>query len=96
MKNKILIIQDVNDLAEMLTEQIRTVIKEELVNLDKKHKKDERKKYITRKEVCAHFNISYPTLYRFINNEIITCYKVGKRSLFNLKQIEDIMIQKAV
>ena len=96
MKNEILIIQDVNDLVQILAQQIRIIVKEELVNLNRESKQDEKKKYLTRKEICSRINISYPTLHRLVNNEIITCYKVGRRSLFNAKEIEDIILQKNV
>ena len=96
MKNEILIIQDVNNLVQTLTQQIRIIVKEELINSYREIKKDEKKKYLTAKETCNLLHISLSTLHRLINKEIITCYKIGSRSLFNAKQIEDVILQKNV
>ncbi len=48
-------------------------------------------KYSTMKEVTEHFHVSKPTIYAWIEKELVFPYKFGGRVLFKIKEIEGIM-----
>ena len=75
MKQEITFISDQASFIESLSTVIREIVREELVNL-------------TNDEVCSYLHISRSTLYRCVNLGIINCYKMNKRNLFKLKEIE--------
>ena len=83
MKQEITFISDQASFIESL------IVREELVNPKVKVKnKMEREAYLTNDEVCSYLHISRSTLYRCVNLGIINCYKMNKRNLFKLKEIE--------
>ena len=89
MKQEITFISDQASFIESLRTVIREIVREELVNPKVKVKnKMEREAYLTNDEVCSYLHISRSTLYRCVNLGIINCYKMNKRNLFKLKEIE--------
>ena len=48
-------------------------------------------KILTSEEVATMLRISMPTLYRHIKNGIIPCIRVGRRTLFRLDDIEELL-----
>ena len=92
-KNKIKYIIDYIDLIQSvheysLLEELNK--KAQLGNMPKKEI------LFTRAEVCEHLHISYATLHRYVNTGIFICHKMGRRSLFNLKEVEDALIKMNV
>jgi excisionase family DNA binding protein len=82
MENSILIR---NLTVEELQNLMRLTIKEELqVVLSKK----EDPKYLTRKEACAFLKISLPTLNQYTRTGRINGYRIGRRVLYNLEDLE--------
>lgn len=59
------------------------------INTKKEYKSP---KYLTRKEVADMLNISYSTLHRLINRGTLPCRKVGRKSLFLLSDVENVVL----
>lgn len=49
-------------------------------------------KYLTRREVAEMLRCSYSTIHRLINRGLLPCYKVGRRSLFTLSDVENLIL----
>ena len=94
MKKEILIINDMDDFMKEISSIVREIIKEELHSprLKAKEKMNENV-YLTASELGQHLHISKTTVYRYVNSGVFTCHKVGRRSLFNLKEVEAALIK---
>ena len=49
----------------------------------------EEKRYLTRKEVAEKFHVTLSTVHAWINTGKIQAVKIGRRTLFDLAQIEN-------
>lgn len=95
MKKKIFILEDPEELNDPIpVQQVRNTIKEELADAQKRAtKKSTTNTYMSRQEVCELLHISYSTLHRWVNLEILVCYKIGRRSLFKAKEVEATLVK---
>jgi predicted transcriptional regulator len=93
MKKEIIIVNDMEDFMKEISSIVREIIKDELNGKDELSKKLTKEPMLTRADVCAHLHISYATLHRYVNEGIFTCHKMGRRSLFNLKEVETALIK---
>ena len=94
MKKEAIIIYDWADFKEELRNIIRETIKEELCGYQFKPKgKKGDNVYLTIKELSEYLSISRSSIYRYIRNDVFTCYKMGKRALFNMKEVEEALIK---
>lgn len=96
MKKEILIINDMDDFMKEISFIVRGIIKEELNKKAQLGNMPKKEILFTRAEVCEHLHISYATLHRYVNTGIFICHKMGRRSLFNLKEVEDALIKMNV
>lgn len=79
----------------LVGKQSLSAIKESpLSEISTKQGKNSRVNYLTRKQVCETLHISYPTLHRLINNGILKCLKIGRRSLFDLSAVQAAIINR--
>lgn len=94
MRKEIFIFGSPDELIEQLGSQVRSTIKEELADTQKKvAKKPATNTYMSRQEVCELLHISYSTLHRWVNLNILGCYKIGRRSLFKAKEVEATLVK---
>lgn len=94
MKQKIFMVSDPDELIAQFSLQVRNSIKEELSNTQKKvSNKPIANTYMSRQEVCELLHISYATLHRWVNLNILSCYKIGRRSLFKTKEVEATLVK---
>lgn len=88
MKQEITFISDQASFIESLSTVIREIVREELVNPKVKAKnKMGKDAYLTYEDVCNYLHISHSTLYRLVNLGTIKCYKINKRCLFKLQEV---------
>ena len=88
MKQEITLINDQASFIEALSIVVREIVREELLNPKVKVKnKMEKEAYLTYEEVCEYLHISRSTLYRLLNLGTIKCYKINKRCLFKLQEV---------
>lgn len=93
MKKEIIIINDMEDFIKEISFIVREIIKEELSTKEKLGNMPKKDTLFTRAELCAHLHISYATLHRYVNTGVFICHKMGRRSLFNLKEVEAALIK---
>jgi len=93
MKKEILIINDMDDFMKEISSIVREIVKEELNRKERLGNMPKKDTLFTRAELCAHLHISYATLHRYINTGVFICHKMGRRSLFNLKEVEAALIK---
>lgn len=48
-------------------------------------------KYLTRQETADYLRCSFSSLHRMVNNGILPCRKVGRKSLFLLSDVENVV-----
>lgn len=78
--------------SQQLTETILKGVKEQLDELKKDFKPKEPTEYLTRKEVAKILKISLVTVHEWAKNGILKPYKMGNRTYFIRKEIEDSMV----
>ncbi|PXV61238.1 helix-turn-helix protein [Dysgonomonas alginatilytica] len=93
MKKEIIIINDMEDFMKEISSIVRKIVKDELNGKEELSKKSTKDALFTRAEVCAHLHISYATLHRYVNAGVFICHKMGRRSLFNMKEVEAALIK---
>lgn len=49
--------------------------------------------FLTTDELSKHLHISRSTIYRLVNAGVFICHKVGRRSLFSMKEVEAVLIK---
>ena len=49
------------------------------------------KEYLTRKEVAQMLRVSYPTLKRWRDKQLISCYKIGFIVRYKVSEIEQLL-----
>lgn len=88
MKQEITLINDQASFIEALSIAVREIVREELLNPKVKAKNKMKKEaYLTYEDVCEYLHISRSTLYRLVNLGTIKCYKINKRCLFKLHEV---------
>jgi len=89
MKKEIIVINYSEGFMEELASVIREIIKEELANprLKAKNKMQENV-FLTTDELSEHLRVSRSTINRLVNAGVIIRHKMGRRSLFNMKEAE--------
>jgi len=93
MTKKIFLEGNLPDLLDEIQKTVRQAVQNEIKLMSANLKKTYKPVYLSRQEVCTKFGISYPTLHRHINNGVIECLKIGRRSLFEEKQITESLIK---
>jgi excisionase family DNA binding protein len=53
--------------------------------------KNKTNEFLTRKEVSERLRVSYPTLKRWRDNKLISCYKIGFIVRYKLSDIEQLL-----
>lgn len=76
-------------LANLIDEKIKAQLEE----LKKNFQPKEPDEFLTRKEVAKMFKISYPCLHDWINKGILKPYKMGNRTYFSRKEIEETLLK---
>ena len=77
MEQSIIIPVSLDDLKQIVTEAVsEAVIPDE-------------KRYLTRKEVAGKFHVSLSTVHAWINSGKIQAVKIGRRTLFDLSEVEN-------
>lgn len=94
MKKEIIIVNDMEYFMKEISSIVREIIKDELHSPRLKAKeKMEENVYLTASELGVHLHISKSTVYRYVNAGVFTCHKVGRRSLFSMKEVEAALIK---
>lgn len=94
MKKELLVFESTDELMEQFSSLVRNTITDGLADSQKKaSKKASANTYLTRQEVCELLHISFPTLHRWVNLNILSCYKIGRRSLFKAKEVEATLVK---
>ncbi len=65
-------------------------IKVKLSKMENK-KSSPNNKYLTRQETADYLRCSLSSLHRMVNNGILPCRKVGRKSLFLLSDVENVV-----
>lgn len=76
---------------QQLTEKIIEGVKNELQLLKEHYQPKEPEKWLSRNETARLLKISHPTLHDWVNKGILKAYKMGNRTYFNQKEIEEIL-----
>lgn len=83
---------DRDDLLEMVSQQIREVIRTEFVAFEQACNTREKPAYLDRQAAANMLHISLSTLHRLVNQKYLKCRKVGRKSLFLLSDIEKVVL----
>lgn len=83
MEQSIIIPVSLDDLKQIVTEAVSEAVTGSLDRFI-----PDEKRYLTRKEVAAKFHVSLSTVHAWINSGKIQAVKIGRRTLFDLSQIE--------
>lgn len=86
MKNNIVIL-NMDDLRQVVTEIVEEVCTKRVLNEKKSIDESE---WLTREEVCDMLHITYTTLWRKEKCGVIRKYKVGRKNLYNIKDVNAI------
>lgn len=73
-------------LIKVSESDLRQIISSEL------QKNNPTTKWLTREETCERLKISYPTLYKYIKEGMLTPHKVSTRVFFSLDEIEELIV----
>jgi hypothetical protein len=76
---------------EKLTENILKGVEEQLKTLAKQYQPKEPEDFLTRKETAALLKISLVCLHDWCNKGILKFYKIGNRTYFSRKEINETM-----
>jgi len=93
MVKKIMTEIDFPDLLEGIKKVVQEVVQSENKLMKVNKGKPEKVNYLSRREVCEKFGISYSSLYRRINDGTIECFKLGSRCAFSEQQITGSLIK---
>ncbi|MDG2194258.1 MAG: helix-turn-helix domain-containing protein [Polaribacter sp.] len=74
---------------EKLTETILNGIKNQLNELKKNFTPKQPEDFLTRMETAKLLKISLTTVHEWVNTKILKAYKVGNRTYFSRKEIEN-------
>jgi excisionase family DNA binding protein len=90
MNKKIFFEASVSEVGNLVAEQVRAILRQEL-NALKSSNNRQGTKYLTTTEACAKLRISRSTLYRLVQQGNLQCKKVGRRSLYNVSDLEAVV-----
>lgn len=76
---------------ERLTENIIEGVKKELQELRKHYQPKEPEDWLTREQTATLLQIAYPTLHDWVNKGILKHYKIGNRTYFSRKEINEVL-----
>lgn len=76
---------------EQLTEKILKEVKKEFKDLKQSYQPKEPEDFLTRLEVAKLLKISLVTVHQWSNTGILKRYKVGRRTYFSRKEINETM-----
>lgn len=73
------------------TAAIRDIVRDEVNTALEKFKTDleNKNKYMTRQQVADHLNITLSTVHSYMNQGILTAYKVNGRTLFKAYEVDE-------
>jgi len=77
--------------AEELLDKFREIIKEEIRKNTKDPTDFNESPFIKIGEVCRILQVSKPTVYHWVNKDLIKIYKISSRSYFNKEEILDFL-----
>lgn len=83
MEQSIIIPVSLDDLKQIVTEAVSEAVTGSLDRFI-----PDEKRYLTRKEVAAKFHVSLSTVHAWINSGKIQAVKIGRRTLFDLSEVE--------
>ncbi len=83
MEQSIIIPVSLDDLKQIVSEAVISAVTGSLDRFI-----PDEKRYLTRKEVAEKFHVSLSTVHAWINSGKIQAVKIGRRTLFDLSQIE--------
>ena len=93
MEKTIFINVSLPELLEEVDKIVQLAVQNAIKLMSANMKKHQEPIYLSRQEVCDKLGISYPTLHRHVNSGLFSCMKVGRRSYFDEKQIENAMVK---
>ena len=91
MEKKFIIGIELPELLALFESSVQKIVQKELQAISLA--KNQEKEYLTREEVCSEYGITNSTLHRHVNNGVIECFKMGRRSLFKDSQIKSVLIK---
>lgn len=71
--------------------EISETVKAKLSKMENK-KSSPNNKYLTRQETADYLRCSLSTIHRMVNNGTLPCRKVGRKSLFLLSDVENVVL----
>jgi hypothetical protein len=74
------------ELADIISENVKTQLKELFVEMHGTPKEDEHE-FLTRKETAALFKVSLVTVHDWSNNGILKPYKLGNRTYYKYSEL---------
>ena len=83
MEQSIIIPVSLDDLKQIVTEAVSEAVTGSLDRFI-----PDEKRYLTRKEVAGKFHVSLSTVHAWINSGKIQAVKIGRRTLFDLSEVE--------
>lgn len=84
MEQSIIIPVSLGDLKQIVTEAVNQALTGTLHQFI-----PDEKRYLTRKEVAEKFHVTLSTVHAWINSGKIQAVKIGRRTLFDLSEIEN-------
>ena len=80
-----------NEFTIPTTAAIRDIVRDEVNTALEKFKTDleNKSKYMTRQQVADHLNITLSTVHSYMNQGILTAYKVNGRTLFKVYEVDE-------
>ncbi len=76
-----------NELANLISESVKTEIQELSNQLKETQPTKESKEFLTRKETAELFGVSLVCINDWQNNGILKCFKMGRRSYFKYSEL---------
>lgn len=86
------ILADRDDLLEMVNLQIRKTIKDEFEALERARKEREKPTYVNRQEAADTLKVSLSTLQRLVNQQHLKARKVGRKTLFLMSDVRNVVL----
>jgi excisionase family DNA binding protein len=84
-----------NELTTQVNEGLKTYIENLIKTLSEQ--KSSKKEFLSRKETAEFFGVSLPTIHSWINEGLISSYKMGNRTYFKRSElIEQLLNSKSV
>lgn len=84
MEQSIILPVSLDDLKQIVSEAVTSAVTGSLDRFI-----PDEKRYLTRKEVAEKFHVSLSTVHAWINSGKIKAVKIGRRTLFDLAEVEN-------